>query len=220
MTRLLLILFVAQAMLFSPFFPQTSAAEADAEPSIFGRSLVAYFSRWDNSEQKLEDIDALTMASVLTVDGIPRGTTSFVAEQIAEQVKGQIYSILTVDKLPRADDVLVEQNHEEQQQGTVLSVRSVPDVSAYDTIFLGFPIWAMSVPQAVMSWLDTIDLKNKTLVLFCTHNGWGAGRARAQIQTAHPEARMLSGILSIDSANVGNCSADVRRYLRDLETEL
>lgn len=208
------------SMTFS--FARKAEDTAALSPSPFGRSLVAYFSRWDNSNQDLAKVNALTMASVLTVDGVTQGTTAFAAAEIARQVQGEVYAVLTSDLLPASDDALIAQNHAEQEQGAVPALKSgAPlDVSGYDTIFVGFPIWAMSVPRALISWLQSLDLEGKQLVLFCTHNGWGAGRARSQIERAVPQAQLLPGILSLDSSRAAQSGPEIRAFLQQLASSL
>lgn len=49
------------------------------------------------------------------------------------------------------------------------------DISAYDAVFVGYPVWATDVLQAVLSFLNEYDLTGKTVIPFCTHYGYGAG---------------------------------------------
>jgi len=42
------------------------------------------------------------------------------------------------------------------------------DVSAYDMILIGTPVWAGSPTPAVLTLFDNIDLKGKKVVVFCT----------------------------------------------------
>lgn len=49
------------------------------------------------------------------------------------------------------------------------------DISAYDAVFVGYPVWATDVLQAVLSFLNEYDLTGKTVIPFCTHYGYGRG---------------------------------------------
>ena len=44
----------------------------------------------------------------------------------------------------------------------------IPDISRYDRILIGAPIWCGCVPNAVYSFLDRIDLSDKKAALFTT----------------------------------------------------
>ena len=45
------------------------------------------------------------------------------------------------------------------------------DFTLYDTIFIWTPVWAFTFTPAIRSFLDMVKLKNKKIVLFCTHEG-------------------------------------------------
>ena len=56
------------------------------------------------------------------------------------------------------------------------------DVAAYDTIFLGFPIWWYVAPHIVNSYLESADFAGKTIVLFATSGGSGFGNTLAELK--------------------------------------
>lgn len=45
----------------------------------------------------------------------------------------------------------------------------IPDLSAYDTVLLGYPIWAQDLPQFVAEFVKRCDLSGKTVVPFATY---------------------------------------------------
>ena len=42
------------------------------------------------------------------------------------------------------------------------------NLDAYDTIYVGYPIWWFNAPMAIGSFLESYDLSGKTIVPFCT----------------------------------------------------
>ena len=44
----------------------------------------------------------------------------------------------------------------------------VPDLSAYDTVFVGYPIWYGTVPAFMKEFLSRCDLAGKTVIPFAT----------------------------------------------------
>ena len=58
----------------------------------------------------------------------------------------------------------------------------VADMSAYDVVFVGFPIWWGREPSVVDTFLDGYDFAGKRLVPFCTSGGSGLGDTAARIQ--------------------------------------
>lgn len=53
---------------------------------------------------------------------------------------------------------------------------ALPDLSRYDTVFVGFPIWWYEAPRIIETFLESGDFSGKTLIPFCTSGGSGLGR--------------------------------------------
>ena len=45
----------------------------------------------------------------------------------------------------------------------------VPDLKGYDTILLGYPIWAQDIPRFVADFIEKCDLTGKTVIPFATY---------------------------------------------------
>lgn len=56
-----------------------------------------------------------------------------------------------------------------------------PDLSQYDTVFVGFPVWWGREPSVVDTFLDAADLSGKTVIPFCTSGGSGVDGGAARI---------------------------------------
>ena len=173
--------------------------------------LIAYFSRWGNTDYP-NDVDATTSASIVT-DGENYGTTEYVARLIQNQVGGDLRLIQTQDKYTADFDELRDVNHDEMANGYLPPLtESNLDISRYDTVFIGYPVWATEVPQAVLSFLNEYDLSGKIVIPFCTHDGYGAGRSYSTIQEASHALQTLDG-LAIDADDVPASEATVRAWL-------
>lgn len=79
------------------------------------------------------------------------------------------------------------------------------EISQYDTIFLGFPIWWYVAPAIVNSFLGSYDFSGKRIILFATSGGSGFGKTAAGLKrsvaadAAIVEGKILDGVKSIDS---------------------
>lgn len=207
---------------------QQSAEGTAAEPGSSGatqetdsgsRILIAYFSRLGNTAYP-EDVDATTSASIIE-DGERYGTTEYVARIIEESVGGEIHLIETQETYPSDFDELRELNHGEMADNYLPPlIESDLDISQYDTVFIGYPVWASDVPQAVLSFLSQYDLSGKTVIPFCTHDGYGAGSSFSTIGENIGEAELLEG-LSIEAEDVSGCVDTVAAWLEriGIETE-
>lgn len=181
--------------------PETSEPiEAPAEENS-SNILIVYFSRWGNTEYP-DDVDATTSASIVVDENGRYGTTEYVANLIQQTVGGDIHLIETVTPYTEDFDELRDVNHSEMAEDYFPAlVESNLDISGYDTVFIGYPVWATAVPQAVLSFLNEYDLSGKTVVPFCTHAGYGAGSSYNTIREASHAAESLEG-LAIEAKDV------------------
>ena len=69
----------------------------------------------------------------------------------------------------------------------------VPDVSGYDTVFLGFPIWWYVEPNIVDTFLESCDLSGKRVIPFATSGGSGIGKAEKSLSAHCPGAKWEKG---------------------------
>ena len=51
----------------------------------------------------------------------------------------------------------------------------VGDMTQYDTLFIGFPIWWYQAPRIIETFLENYDLSGKTVIPFATSGGSGMG---------------------------------------------
>ena len=68
---------------------------------------------------------------------------------------------------------------------------SIPNVSEYDIIFLGYPIWWGDLPMAVYTFLESGNFAGKIIIPFFTHEGSGDAGTVRRIQSACPKATVL-----------------------------
>lgn len=69
------------------------------------------------------------------------------------------------------------------------------DLSAYDTVYIGFPIWWGVAPHAVNTFMEGNDLAGKQLVIFATSGGSSLAPAVRDLQKRYPSLQIVSGKL-------------------------
>ena len=176
--------------------------KGDDTPDVAPKSLTVYFSRVGNTDYSA-DVDATTSASVVVNNnGNLTGTTEAVAEMIHTLVGGDIAEIQSVNKYSTDFNEVVSKNHEEINAETLPALLPMNiDMSEYDTIFIGYPIWATTIPQAVRAFMREYDLSGKTVIPFCTHDGYGSGRSYTEIKSECAGSTVLDG-LTIPAADI------------------
>lgn len=126
------------------------------------------------------------------------GTTKSAAEKIKKAAGGKLYAIKA--KNPYTDEDLDYDNEEcraniEQQDETVRPEikGKIKNMRSYDVIFLGYPIWWGKEPMIIRTFLETYNLKGKTVVPFCTSGGSGISGSMKDIKKSAKGAKVVKG---------------------------
>ncbi len=72
-------------------------------------------------------------------------------------------------------------------------VENAPDLSAYDTVYLGFPIWWYIAPTICNTFLESGDFSGKSIVLFATAGSSGFGKTVENLLPSCPGANLSEG---------------------------
>lgn len=188
----------------NPEVPEVPGRNDDEEEVTPGNSrvLTVYFSRYGNTDfpenfdQTYDNpVDAITTASIVRNQNTLRGTTEVVADLIRDNVGGDKHLIKAQNVYPVGYDEVISQNRSEQSGNIMPALTErIENIDQYDVIFIGYPVWSSTTPNAVLSFLSAYDLSGKTIVPFATHNGYGAGRSFTAIRNACPNSTILEGL--------------------------
>ena len=128
------------------------------------------------------------------------GTTKKVAEMIAEEAKADLFEIEPkilytkedLDWMDKTSRSSVEMNDKKYRPEIV---KKEMDMSTYDEILLGFPIWWYVAPTIINTFLEAYDFSGKKIVLFATSGGSGFGNTVKELQPSAPNAVITEGRL-------------------------
>lgn len=188
------------------------AAKEAAETAKSSSVLVVYFSRWGNTDYP-DNVDASTSASIVMDQNEKYGTTEYAARFIGQATGGDFHRIETVQPYTEDFNELVDVNHDEKQRGFLPELKeSSLDLTNYDTVFVGYPVWASNVPQAVLSFLNQYDLSGKMVIPFCTHDGYGAGSSYRTVAEACQGADVRDGI-AVEAEDVPGAEDTIKNWL-------
>lgn len=125
------------------------------------------------------------------------GQTRRLAQTLARTLGADLREIVPAQKYSGAD---LDWNNSrsrstvEMRDRTSRPAMAEPiDVSGYDTVFVGFPIWWGEAPRVVETFLESADFTGKTIVPFATSGGSGMGRSADILQESAPGARVRNG---------------------------
>ena len=173
MKRILAVLFALTliASCLSTAFAEGAASTVEAAQPA-GRILVAYFSA--------------------------TGTTRSVAEKLAEGLGADLYEIVPEEPYSDAD-----LNYNDSKSRTSIETDDpscrpaiageLPDLTAYDTVLIGYPIWWGDVPRIVSNFVEHVDLSGKTLAVFFTSGSSGLGNSMKHLEQQAGAGTWLEG---------------------------
>lgn len=155
-------------------------------------SIIIYFSRSGNTENLAQQIQSFTGADVLEL-----------------QVE---------NPYPSDYEETVNRADEERESGNFPTlVTQIPDLSQYDTIFLGHPIWSMTIANPIARFLEdnNEELSGKSIAAFSTNAGYGAGSSINRISELSPDSTMLENY-TVEDKDVMETQDDVEAWLERL----
>ena len=115
------------------------------------------------------------------------GVTAKAAKEIADAVGGDLYEIRPEKPYTTADLDWTNKNSRSTLEMKDPDCRpaiagGAPDMTAYDTVFVGFPVWWYVEPRIVDTFLESHDFSGKTLVPFATSGGSGIAGAEKSLK--------------------------------------
>ena len=120
------------------------------------------------------------------------GNTQSVAEKIATAADADLMEIIPAQSYSAADldyNSDCRANTEQNDASARPAIASpIPDVSGFDTVFLGYPIWWGTAPRIIDTFLEGADLAGKAVVPFCTSGSSSISGSLADIEQAAPDA--------------------------------
>jgi flavodoxin len=169
----------------------SAGSSGAAQISSDARILVAYFSR--------------------------TGNTRVIAGQIRRALGADLFEIQPAEAYPEDYEATVSQAQRERDTGYEPPLNQrVSNIGAYQVVFLGFPIWGMTAPPVIRSFLSGHDLSGKTLVPFITHGGHGIGQSLSVVAEHAPRARLVQGF-SKQADQERETLMQVTRWLQGLD---
>lgn len=128
------------------------------------------------------------------------GVTRKAAEELAAVAKADIHEIKPAEPYTREDldwrNKKSRSSLEMQNEDARPALDgAIPDLSKYDTVYIGFPIWWGVAPRVVNTFIENSDLKDKDLIVFATSGGSGLEYAVNDLRKRYPGLNIRSGRL-------------------------
>ncbi len=128
------------------------------------------------------------------------GTTARAAEKLANDTGGKLYAIVPAQPYTSAD---LDWNDKQSRSSVEMNdPKSRPaikskkeNITDYDVIFIGYPIWWDLAPRIINTFIESHDLKGKTVILFATSGGSSLAGSAAALKKTYPSLDWKEGRL-------------------------
>lgn len=165
----------------------TSKKQAENNEPAASKSLVLYYSQTNTTKQVAEAIQQLTGADIEAFDAATPYTGDF--------------------------NATIARCQEEMANGTAPEINALKsNIAAYDTIFLGYPVWFGTYAMPVSGLLKAIDLSGKVIVPFCSFGSGGLNTSTDALKQALPNATFVPGY-GVRTARIAAAQAEVKQFL-------
>ena len=140
--------------------------------------------------------------------------TKAVAQEISTALGADLEEIVPVVPYNGTYDETIQRCIREREEEILPKIQPVlADVSAYDVVFIGYPIWFGTCALPMLTCLGEIDLSGKKVVPFCTFGSGGLFSSAADIANRQPEAEMLPGY-GVRAARMMAMPEEVDQFLK------
>ena len=145
------------------------------------------------------------------------GITASVAKEVASAANADLYEIKPGVRYTSADlNWMDKKSRSSVEMSNPASrpeiVKDLPDLSQYDTVIIGFPIWWYVAPTIINTFLESGDFYGKKIALFATSGGSGFGKT---VQNLKPSVDASAQFVSEKLLN-GATPADIKAWVDTL----
>ena len=138
------------------------------------------------------------MSKVLVAYFSASGVTRGVAQNIANSIGADLFEIKAKQPYTSAD-----LNWTDKQSRSSIEMKdktsrpeievTVSNLNDYDTILIGFPVWWYTAPTIINTFIESLDLSDKTLIPFCTSGGTGISGCERDLRNEYPQYNWKEG---------------------------
>lgn len=128
------------------------------------------------------------------------GVTAALAKNLAAAIDADLFEIEPEVKYTKADldwtnkksRSSIEMNDKSSRPAVA---KKLGNMSEYDEVFVGFPIWWYIAPTIVNTFLEGYDLAGKTIIPFATSGGSGMGETNEYLANSCKGAKLVEGMV-------------------------
>lgn len=144
------------------------------------KSLVIYFSRADEN---------------YAVGNIEKGNTEVIAEYIRDITGADLFKVEPLKPYSKNYKECCNEALEEKRENARPELKKyLEDISDYEVIYIGSPIYCGTMPMSMFTQLEKLDFTGKIIKVFTTHEGSGLGTVVSDVKRICKGANVLDSI--------------------------
>lgn len=145
------------------------------------------------------------------------GVTASLAKNLAAAIGADLFEIEPVIRYAKADLDWTNKNSRSSVEMNDKSSRpavakNLGNMSEYDEVFVGFPIWWYIAPTIVNTFLEGYDLAGKTIIPFATSGGSGMGETNEYLANSCKGAKLVEGKVLRRNA----CADELKKWAEEV----
>ncbi len=145
------------------------------------------------------------------------GNTKTVAGYIKEELNADLFEIVPKQEYVDADlnynDRNTRATKEQDSKNARPEIKNDIDVSKYDIVLLGYPIWWGDCPRIIQTFIETGKLNGKTVIPFCTSGSSGISGSESTLKT-YKDINWMAG------KRLTTSKSDVTSWVKSLNLDL
>lgn len=148
------------------------------------------------------------------------GTTQKVAEHLQKLTGGTLYKLTLVEPYSGGSNAVSDRVFAERDAGKMPNLQgTMPDISQYDRVLIGTPVWNASMANPVLGYLQQTDFGGKTVAPFWTYVT-DQGTTEKDFKSNAKNARMAGGLPLRSAGSMTDTKLDqtLQAWLRKVGT--
>ena len=164
------------------------------------KSMIIYFSRAD------ENYFGGSMKY------IEKGNTEVIAEYIKDITNGDMFKVEPLNPYSANYMECIEEAKVRTREHNAPIKENVPDISSYEVIYVGSPVYWGGMPEELFTALKGLDFSGKIIRPFVTHEGSGLSSIPNQLKDICEGATLTSGI-AITGSTVNSAKGKIEKWI-------
>ena len=146
------------------------------------------------------------MSTLVVYFSAEAGTTAKVAKDLAKKIGADLFEIKPEIPYSKADlrymNPLARCNREKFGNKDVSVAGRIENLSQYDTVYIGFPIWYGAAPNVVNTFCKGYDFTGKKVYVFATSGGSDIGKTAEKLAPYINGAEIVSAQVVKEAAQI------------------